>query len=491
MQPPFPSEPGDDPFEAAVPVRPGDTVELLGERWNAAGECVATLDGYEIRVEDLLPGERADVQVLAAAREHGRGVVRTLIEAVAERADPSCAHFGGCSGCTMQHVEHSAQLRMKTETVRQRFQRALEREDVPVADCLGPHEPFGDRHRLALQIHELHGQLAGGLPRLRSGAPFELTECPATDPAALRVARAAVDAAHRLGIEAWNPRNDAGTLRAVITRSNGAGDVVVTLVVRDARRGEHRALVDALCAEPIGARGVSVNVNPGGRDRLLGPRTEHAAGDAGIEESIGDTRFVLAHNGFFRSSRFTAAAVVETVQRLVEPNRDALVLDLYSGMGLLALTLAPHTGRVVAIEEHPRAIHDAERSARANGLDNVEFRQTKVEGVLREFVGAGVHAVVLDPPPDGCGRFVLNALTKEVRPERIVYTSSSLDAIAEDTAVLVQRGYNLQAVQPIDAGPHTPAVECVVLCGRRLDKGKRVTSVAQARRLLRRLRGEG
>jgi len=164
------------------------------------------------------------------------------------------------------------------------------------------------------------------------------------------------------------------------------------------------------------------------------------------------------------------------------------VLDLYSGVGVFALCLAAQVGQITAVEEHPRGPAAAHRSAEKNGFDNISFYKGKVEQCLREMQGSELRAAVLDPPPEGCGRFVVNALAKQARPERLVYVAQNPLSFAEDAAILEDRGFRLTRVQPIDVTPHTANVELVALFDSSLQGGKRRSSIAQARRLLDRVR---
>lgn len=475
-----------DSFESTQPVRPGDVIPLVVERLGDNGDGMCRVQNYVVWVSGVLPGEHVDVEIVAAGRKNGRGIVREIKQTSAARVEPRCAHYGECGGCQLQHLDYQAQLAFKTETVASHLRHALGREEVPVRACIGPDDPWGHRNRIALQVTERHGQLAGGLYRRRSRELIEITECPVSHPDGLGVALHAVEAARGIGVEAWDPRTDAGTLRTALVRTNSQHRSELTLVVRHKDDAE----IAGILAADIAAHSIHLNLNNASRERMLGRYGEHLAGEEFFTEVVAGRTLRLSAAAWLRTSTFGLERTAALVRELLEPIPGARVLDLYSGVGVFALAIADLAAEVIGIEEHPRAILDAIASAKASGIENVQFRKGKVEPHLRDMKGEKVFATIMDPPPEGCGRFVINILAKEVRPERLIYVSQSPTSFAEDTAVFEDRGFRLTAVHPIDSAPHTASVELVALFESSVQSGKRRSSISQARRLLKRVRDE-
>lgn len=478
-------DPHDQPPAFTQPVQIGDVVTLIVEQLGLNGDGLCRINNYVVFVPGALPGEEIEVEIVSAGRKNGRGELQSVLTPSEHRVDPRCQHFGECGGCQLQHLDYQEQLRFKTETVRKRLQHALDKEEIPVLDCLGPSEPWGHRNRVALQVTEEFGQLVAGLFQRRSRRVIPIQECPVSEPGGLQVAIDAVDAARRAGLDAWDPRTEAGTLRTVLTRTSSRGETSATIVLRNKDPRE----IDELCAEGFGAIGLSININRGDQQRLLGRHTEFLKGEEFTHELVRGVKFRLSPAGWFRNSHFAAQAAAKTVREFVEPIPGATVVDLYSGMGFFALTLADGVGQVIAIEENPRAIADARASIELNGIRNVQFREGAVEQVLPG-VKDKIYAMIVDPPKEGCGRYTINMITKDARPERLIYVSQNPEVFAEEVAVFTQRGFNLRAVQPIDTGPHTSAMEVVALFEARIEQGKRRSSIAQARRLLKRMKDE-
>jgi 23S rRNA (uracil1939-C5)-methyltransferase len=139
------------------------------------------------------------------------------------------------------------------------------------------------------------------------------------------------------------------------------------------------------------------------------------------------------------------------------------VWDLYCGVGALSLPLARRARRVVGAEIVPEAIEAARRNARRNGIENAEFLTGDIRALL---AGAMLPAedppdvVVLDPPREGVHPEVVQAVM-QVAPKTIVYVSCNPATLARDLGMMVQGGWVVESVQPIDLFPHTAHIEAV------------------------------
>jgi 23S rRNA (uracil1939-C5)-methyltransferase len=139
-------------------------------------------------------------------------------------------------------------------------------------------------------------------------------------------------------------------------------------------------------------------------------------------------------------------------------------LDLFCGIGTIALALASRAGDVWGLESVASAIADAEHNAAANGIENARFVAADARlGVRPLLERAGrPDVVVLDPPRAGLSSKVVRRVL-ECEARRIVYVSCNPTTLAPNAAQLVEAGYRLRRVTPVDMFPQTPHVECVAL----------------------------
>jgi 23S rRNA (uracil1939-C5)-methyltransferase len=152
-----------------------------------------------------------------------------------------------------------------------------------------------------------------------------------------------------------------------------------------------------------------------------------------------------------------AERLVDLVERYLAPQPTDILLDAFGGVGAFGLLLAPRVARVVEIESSPSAVEDA----RANSVEfsNVEIHKGLVEEVLPK-LPARVTIAVVDPPRAGIEARALAALVAQA-PRALAYVSCDPATFARDARRLVDGGYRLIEVQPVDLFPQTYHIETV------------------------------
>ena len=145
------------------------------------------------------------------------------------------------------------------------------------------------------------------------------------------------------------------------------------------------------------------------------------------------------------------------------------VFDLYCGIGTIGLSLAARAREVVGVEIVEAAVSDAIENARLNEITNASFYAGDIRLAMRELVErAGKPDVaVIDPPRAGLSQKVVRRII-EAAPQRIVYVSCNPTTLAPNAAQLVEAGWALKRVQPVDMFPQTPHIECVALLEKRM-----------------------
>lgn len=186
-----------------------------------------------------------------------------------------------------------------------------------------------------------------------------------------------------------------------------------------------------------------------------------AGRDSFVEELAG-RRFKVSAESFFQVNTEGAAHLVRLVTEALAPKADDVLLDLYSGVGVLGLSLAQRVGSVIGVEEDPMAVDDA--LFNAGSAENISIIEGRAEDVLSS-LERPVDLAVLDPPRAGATPEVLRALAS-LAPRTIAYVSCDPASLARDLARLVEGGYRVRGVWPVDMFPQTYHVECVVALDR-------------------------
>jgi 23S rRNA (uracil1939-C5)-methyltransferase len=140
------------------------------------------------------------------------------------------------------------------------------------------------------------------------------------------------------------------------------------------------------------------------------------------------------------------------------------VYDLYCGIGTIGLSLASRAKEIVGVEIVEPAVADAIENARLNEIETATFYAGDIRLAMRELVeqAGRPDVAVIDPPRAGLSQKVVRRIV-EAAPKRIVYVSCNPTTLAPNAAQLVEAGYQLKRVRPVDLFPQTPHIECVAL----------------------------
>ncbi|HEY3356480.1 MAG TPA: 23S rRNA (uracil(1939)-C(5))-methyltransferase RlmD [Polyangia bacterium] len=438
-------------------------LELRIDGLDDEGAGVGRDGDVEVHVAFTLPGERVRATLEHKSPHAPRAWARLgeVLAAAPTRRAPLCPAFGRCGGCVLQHAGYGEQLRFKRERVARALAAHPALAGVAVEECAPAPAEVGYRDVAKYVTARLRGRTVAASYAPRSHRPIDMRGCVVPEPEVQGAAEAAVAAAAELGVPPYDERARTGVLRYVVARSNHEGRVLLVVVA-----AEDFAAADALAALVAERRpavaGVVLDINRTTGGAILGGTGRTLAGVDHLPERVGAITLELGARTFFQVNRAQAGRLYDLAAELAAPRPDDVVVDLYSGIGGLALTVAPRAGRVIGIEASPDAVAAAGRAAAAAGA-RCEFRAADATAGLAGVDRADV--VILDPPRKGCAAEVPARLL-ELAPRRIVYVSCDPGSLARDLARLAAGGYHATRVHPVDLFPGTAHVECVALLER-------------------------
>ena len=432
------------------------------------GAGVGEAGGRRVHVAQALPGDLVDARVEHES-PHGPDAwarLVCLVEQSADRVTPACEAFGRCGGCVLQHLDYARQ----TDWKRDRLMAALAAAGItaPVRACVASPTLLAWRNNSKLVFARgEQGRVILGAYAPRSHDVIDLSGCLVGEPPLASIGAILGQEATRLGIVPYDEATATGEVRYALARRNARGEVLVMLVVPVAgapRIAELAAVLRRAVPEVVG---VVENVQPSRGNALVG----HVAPDrvlegaAFLDEQVGGVRMRLSPRAFFQSNRDVAERLYADVAAAAALGPGDRAVDVYSGVGGIALTLARDGAEVLGIEVNPEAVVDARAAAVANGA-----RARFVAGDAAALLAAEAHpdmraggplaALVVDPPRKGCDAAVLEACAT-LAPRRLLYVSCDPTTLARDLRILDERGYRTLRVTPYDMMPHTPHIEAL------------------------------
>lgn len=478
--------------------RRGDTFQVAIEKLDAKGLGASSVQvsvgpqndirTYAVHVRTAVPGDVLQVEVEKCRKGRIDARIVDVLTASPMRIEPRCRHFGrrdtpdrGCGGCTLQALDQRHQLAIKEKQIKRLFATAGLDPGL-VQPVRGMDDPWFYRNKMEFSFGD-NGAGEFGLGMHPSGYRYDVIrqeEC-------FLMSQFVADFVPKM--RAWAEdggipveHRDTGWLKTLTVREGKrTGERLVELTTNhsetvvidgeehpadEVAQGYAEAAVAA--AEELGEPLTSVYWTQ--HRAVRGERTtliEHyLRGAPVLHEELrlpGDhqLRFEIHPRAFFQPNTVGAEMIYsDVIEQSGVMEGGATVLDLYCGTGTIGLAMSPWAERVVGVELQPDAVDNAKKNAVDNGVDNVEFICGDV-GEILERDGLQGDVVVVDPPRAGLLPFAHEQL-KKVEAGRMVYVSCNPKALARDLVLLVEAGWSIERVQPIDQFPQTYHIETIV-----------------------------
>ncbi len=404
----------------------------------ARGDGIAMLEGERVFVPFTVPGDRVLAR-LGARRGDGltARVTRLLVEGPGRTA-PVCAHFGECGGCALQHLDPGHYREWK----RGLLSAALARRGIEAeVELLAPAPPNARRRVDLTALCRPQGVLLGFNAR-SSHRVVDMAECHILAPAILNLVPPLRDLLAAL--MATGERAE-----VVVSLTTGGLDLLLVSATALGLAGRER--LAAFAAEHDLARVSHRHPKQGGPETVAELRPPRAI--------FGVVPVRLPAGAFLQATAAGEGLLVEAVLAGAADARR--VADLYCGCGTFTFPLA-RTARVRAIDGLDWQVRAMERAARDAGLQSVA---TECRDLGRKPLSArdldGFDAVVFDPPRAGA-KAQSEALAVSAVPV-VIAVSCNPATFARDARILVDGGYGLARVLPIDQFPWSPHLELVAV----------------------------
>jgi 23S rRNA (uracil1939-C5)-methyltransferase len=453
---------------ARAPQRPrpkrGEELEVTIDSLAHGGAGVGRAENFVVFVRGAIPGDRARVRVEKAKRSFAEASVLELLDASPDRIEPRAPH----PGAPWQVLPYERQLEEKERQVRDALSRLGGFEDPPVEAIMPAVEAFRYRNNVEYSFGQAEtGELALGFHRAgRWDLIDDLREDILASERVNAIREAAREWCGQHGLTSYDRRSHEGFLRNLVVREGRrTGQLQARLVTA---KGPFPA--DELAAA-LPADSVLWTQSEALAESTRDGKTRTLKGRPSLDEELqlGDERlrFRISPDAFFQTNTEMAERLYSIAGELAGLTGRERVFDLFSGIGTIALALSLGAREVVGVELVERAVADAIDNAKLNGIDNARFYAGDVRTAMRPLLEEEGKAdvVVVDPPRAGLSQKVVRRVL-EVEAGRIVYVSCNPTTLAPNARQMVDAGYVLRTVRPVDMFPQTPHIESVALLER-------------------------
>lgn len=451
-----------------------DLLQLEITQVGMQGEGVARHEGIVVFVPQALQGETVKVMVREVKKNYANASVIKVIKPSEDRVQPLCPIFYKCGCCDMQHIKYEKQLEAKRSNIISCLYKATGRE-IKVNPVVSDGIIWGYRNKIQVPVSCKDSKIVAGYFKGNSHdvVPFpqpvrpDLGACVMYEKGMQNILDIFLGWANDFKISCYDEGTLQGILRHFVARK--VGDAYAIVVVGNAKSLPCRKeLISRYKASGI-KFSLYFNENTAKTNVIMSPKLSLLCGEERLQADILGVKALVSPLSFMQINDgirdMIYSAVVDEIAKIQNP----VVLDAYSGVGILSNVLAKSAKKVYGVEIVPEATKDADE---LTALNNNQHKVVNICGdcakVLPDLAKKSLKdgdtvIAVIDPPRKGCDKIVLDTLI-ESGVQKIYYISCNPATLARDLAHL-QDYYDIESVQPYDMFPQTKHVETLVsLC---------------------------
>ena len=398
-----------------------------------------------------------------------------------------CSIMRACGGCTALNRPYKKQLAAKQAAMEELFASLCEREGIAVDPIRGMGVTLGDpgkypaprgfRHKAATPFAPgKEGAVRCGFFERGTHKIVAVPECPVEAPGARQILNGIAREAERLHIPAFNEDKHLGLLRYAVVRCGWRTDqVMVTLVTAQRDLPHAQEFFEAVAALDPRIVTVAQNINGRPGNAILGEETRIVYGAKCMRDQLLGCEFDISPTAFYQTNPQQTELLYQLAIDGMDLHQGDVLMDAYCGSGTIGLCAVKDAQKkgigimLLGVERNPAGIADARRNAELNGLTRSAWFMA--DDATDCILDAGdnnerVDVLSIDPPRAGSTPEFLEAACA-LKPRRITYISCNPVTQERDLHQLLDGGYCLLKITPVDMFPHTDHTETVAVLSRK------------------------
>ncbi|GEK61896.1 23S rRNA (uracil(1939)-C(5))-methyltransferase RlmD [Leuconostoc citreum] len=419
---------------------------------------------YPLYIADAIPGEMLKIEVIQVDKFSGYAKIIERLTVSDQRQDSQRQYLIEAGTAPLVNLKYEAQLELKRQQVKRLFE--AQNIEVVVDSTIGMANPTYYRNKTIVPVKWQNGHLTSGFYRRGTHELVPMTDYFVNDANIDQAIITVREVLENYQISAYDPDTQVGAIRYImIRRGYYSHELMVVLVANDAQINHESAITQELRQNLPELKSLIFNYSPKKDYVLLSPNNRTLWGETAIKDTLLGYTFLIGPNSFYQVNPQTTEVLYDLAARKADLKTTDIVIDAYSGIGTIGITVATQVRKVLGVEVVPGAVADAQLNMRMNHVDNAEYILADAPQQFKLWQEANLQpdVVFVDPPRRGLTNALIKATT-DMAPDRIVYVSCNPVTLVRDAAELVQQGYHIDGpVLPVDQFPQTSHVESITV----------------------------
>lgn len=419
---------------------------------------------YPLYIADAIPGEMLKIEVIQVDKFSGYAKIIERLTVSDQRQDSQRQYLIEAGTAPLVNLKYEEQLELKRQQVKRLFE--AQNIEVVVDSTIGMANPTYYRNKTIVPVKWQNGHLTSGFYRRGTHELVPMTDYFVNDANIDQAIITVREVLENYQISAYDPDTQVGAIRYImIRRGYYSHELMVVLVANDAQINHESAITQELRQNLPELKSLIFNYSPKKDYVLLSPNNRTLWGETAIKDTLLGYTFLIGPNSFYQVNPQTTEVLYDLAARKADLKTTDIVIDAYSGIGTIGITVAKQVRKVLGVEVVPGAVADAQLNMRMNHVDNAEYILADAPQQFKLWQEANLQpdVVFVDPPRRGLTNALIKATT-DMAPDRIVYVSCNPVTLVRDAAELVQQGYHIDGpVLPVDQFPQTSHVESITV----------------------------
>ena len=305
-----------------------DDIELHIDSVSLTGSGVGRYNGLAVFVPATAPGDIIEAHIIKAKKSYVVGKCTKIIKPSPDRTDNDCPAYPGCGGCSFRHMSYNAELKLKSDAVRDAFSR-IGGLDVELKPIIGADSPDGYRNKAQYPVGCENGELKIGFYSRRSHRIVDCRACRLAPPEFEKILGTVADWIEKYNISVYNETSRSGAVRHIYLRKAFAtGEIMLCLVSAQENLPHTDKLIESLKNEKA-IKSILVNINPDDTNAVLGEKCIPLLGDGCITDILCGVKVRISPLSFYQVNRAQAERLYKKAAEYAGDKKTKLLLDLY------------------------------------------------------------------------------------------------------------------------------------------------------------------
>ena len=443
----------------------GQKLEIEIEKIVFGGEGLGRTDGFTVFVPMSVPGDILEIEIISVKKTYARGLIKNIIKASPERIDSHKFTFEDFYGCDFAMLKYESQLKYKKLMVEEVMRKIAGLSDIEISDVLASEDVYNYRNKIIEPFSVYGNKIITGFFKRKSHEVFEVDENILNSKLGNRIIKELKEILNKNKISVYNEITHRGLLRNVMIRTNSNNEAMLVLIINSNKITENiKNLLFRLREKIEEIKSIYISLNSKKTNTVIGEKNIFIYGEESIKENLNGIEFHISPTSFFQINVKQAKRLYDIAINFFDNIDDKYIVDAYSGTGTIGMIMAKKAKKVYAIEIVKSASEDGEKTAKENGIENIEFINGAVEKELVNLINANkrIDTIIFDPPRKGLEVSIIDKVA-ELNLKEVVYISCNPSTFARDVKLFSEKGYVLKKLQAVDMFPQTSHIETVAL----------------------------